>query len=190
MTAITNRDGCDFSFTLAACATRTTIVITSAWIVMFTMLTAPPTKNCRNISSSRHLRRQHVESDGKDRVDEYQQNANEPGRTPAACDERRNTCGNKDHHYRAGPELQIHRRRSDDVTQQHEHGADEYRNLRSTPQRNTHAQVKPVLTRCRKRHCHFGSSAYECYDDKTDERLAHPECLCGLLYRLDENLAY
>jgi hypothetical protein len=51
ITAVRNRDGCDFFFILAVRATRTTIVITSAWMAMLTTLTPPPTKNCRNISS-------------------------------------------------------------------------------------------------------------------------------------------
>src|SRR5262249_43455215 len=45
--------GCDLLSTLTARATHTSIVITSAWIAMFTTLTPPPTKSCRNMSPSR-----------------------------------------------------------------------------------------------------------------------------------------
>ena len=36
----------------------------------------------------------------------------------------------------------------------------------------------------------IGGVAYEGHNDKTDERLAHPECLRRLLHRLDENHAH
>jgi hypothetical protein len=46
MTAMKNRHGYgDVSFVLAACASRTTVAITSAWITMLQMLTPAPTKN-------------------------------------------------------------------------------------------------------------------------------------------------
>src|SRR5262249_16131628 len=51
--AIKNTAGCDLFSALTARATHTSIVITSAWIAMFTTLTPPPTKSCRNMSPSR-----------------------------------------------------------------------------------------------------------------------------------------
>jgi hypothetical protein len=43
------REGCDLFCAPPVWATRTTIVITSAWITMLNTLTLPPTKNWRNM---------------------------------------------------------------------------------------------------------------------------------------------
>jgi hypothetical protein len=55
MIAIKKREECDLFCTPLAWATRTTIVITSAWIAMLTTLTPPPTKNCRNMLGSQRF---------------------------------------------------------------------------------------------------------------------------------------
>jgi hypothetical protein len=78
-----------------------------------------------------HSRRQQVESDGKHSVDQNQQSANESGRTPGACNERRYKCGNKDHNHRAGPELQVHRRQPDKIAEKDEYRRDEQSGLGS-----------------------------------------------------------
>src|SRR4051794_24007734 len=71
---------------------------------------------------SLHLRWQQVESGGKDPINQYQQGADEPSRTPTAGDECRDKGGDKDHHHRTWPELQVHRRWPEGVTEEHKHG--------------------------------------------------------------------
>jgi hypothetical protein len=49
MTAIKNQEECGLLSALLVWAIRTTIVMTRAWMAMLSMLTPPPTKNCRNM---------------------------------------------------------------------------------------------------------------------------------------------
>src|SRR5580698_8277569 len=68
-------------------------------------------------------RRDHVERPREDRVDEDEQRADEPCRSPAARDEARRHGRDHHHRHRARPELQAHRQRSDDIAEQHSAGA-------------------------------------------------------------------
>src|SRR5215469_16746682 len=131
MTAINVSDGRDLSSALAHWATRTTIVMTSAWIAILMRLTPPPTSNCRIMLPPTRLdaRRQQVERHREDRIYGRDQRPDEPRRAAGIGHQRGNHRGDQHHGDRAGPELQIHRRRGDEVAEQHEHWRDEQRDL-------------------------------------------------------------
>ena len=135
-------------------------------------------------------RRHQVQRHREDQVDHQHQHADEPGRAPTDRDEHRGDRGDEHHHHRARPELQIHRRRPDDIAQQHQHRRDEQRDLRRAAQRDAHAQVEPVLARGGKGRGHLGRAADQRDDDEADEDRRHAEVLGRHLHRLDEDLAH
>ena len=133
---------------------------------------------------------QQVQRHGEDRIDHQQQDAHEPRRAPAVGHHRGGHRGDEHHHHGTRPELQVHRRRPDQIAHEHKHRRDEERDLGRAAQRDAHAQVQPVLARSRKRRGHFRRRADQRHDDEPHERRRHPQRLRRLLHRLDKNLAH
>src|SRR5258708_31354473 len=104
-------------------------------------------------------RRDHIQRQRKDRVYEDEQGADEPGRAPAARNEARRHGRNHHHGDGARPELQAHRRRSDDIAEQHQRGCDEQRDLGGAAERDADAHVEAVLASRRKGHGKLGGGA-------------------------------
>ena len=94
------------------------------------------------------------------------------------------------HHHRARPELQRHRRGTDHIAQENQHGRDKQRDLL-----NALPSAMPTLrsrrffraaAECRR---HFRRATDERDDDEADEGRGHAECLRRDLHRSDEDLA-
>src|SRR5512139_1294308 len=152
---------------LAVCATRTTTVITSACRAMFTVLTAPPNRNCRSILSPVSLNAamkpqsgypwwQQVKHERKYQVHHRDEAADKPGGAAGIGHQRGRQTRDQHHGHRAWPELQVHRRGAEHVAEQHQHRCDEERDLRGASQRDADTEIEPVLARGGEGGRHFG----------------------------------
>src|SRR6478735_3529807 len=92
-------------------------------------------------------RRQEVERHGENHVDREHHHAGEPGRPSAAGDEGGGERRHEHHDHGTGPKLEIHRRRPDEVAEQHQQRRDEERDLRRAAEGDAHAEVEAVLAR-------------------------------------------
>src|SRR4029077_18334573 len=91
---------------------------------------------------------------------------------------------------RSGPQIQIHRRWANQITEQHQNRSNEKGNLRGAAQRDSYAEVETVFSRCGKCCRHFGSSAHQSDNDEPNESRTHSEGGRSVLNGSDKHFAY
>ena len=91
--------------------------------------------------------RQQVKGHSEDQINHQHEHTDEPGGSSTAGNQCCCHSCDQHHYHGAGPELQIHRLRAEEITEQYEHRGHKEGDLGGTSQRDAYAQVQAVLAR-------------------------------------------
>src|SRR6266404_9195746 len=135
-------------------------------------------------------RRQKVERYGEYQINQDREHADEPGGAARRGHQRGGKRCEQNHRDCTGPEIQIHRRGADQITQQYQNRSNEERNLRGAAKCNAHAQVETIFARGGKCSSHFRSRAHQGHNDEPNEGRTHSKGGRRVLNGSDKHFAY
>src|SRR5437773_12040310 len=120
-------------------------------------------------------RRQKIQRRGEYQINQDREHADEPGGAARRGHQRGGKRCEQNHCDCTGPEIQIHRRGADQITQQYQNRSNEKCNLRGAAKRNAHAQIEMIFARGGKCSSHFRSRAHQGHNDEPNKGRTHSE---------------
>src|SRR5206468_3970527 len=135
-------------------------------------------------------RRQKIQRRGEYQINQDREHADEPGGAARRGHQRRGERCEENHCDCTGPEIQIHRRGANQITEKYQNRSNEERNLRGAAKCNAHAQIETIFSRGGKCSSHFRSRAHQGYNDEPNEGRAHSKSGRRVLNGSDKHFAH